>query len=187
VPGPSTRPPSGLTDDGTRAWFVTAEPIPSVGDTDANFDVFERAANGDLRIISPPGNGAFDAFLIGSTPDGSRVFFTTEEPNPLLADTDSERDIYERSADGTLRLISIPGAGAFAAMFDRATPDGSRVWFSTFEPSPAMGDTDAELRVGRYRRTGRRLRKPLGCSGKCLATGDQRHPDRRSSRQNLTL
>jgi hypothetical protein len=105
------------------------------------------AAPGDrtVRLITTPGAGALDASFAGASEDGSRVWFQTKEPNPGLGDADASFDVYERSADGALRLISTPGAGAFDAFFVGASQDGSRVWFGTKEPNPALGDADASL------------------------------------------
>jgi hypothetical protein len=134
----------GASRDGSRVWFATVEPNPNLGDTDASFDVYERDANGALLLVTPPGAGAFDAFLAGASSDGSRRWFTTAEPNPGLGDTDAKMDTYERDATGALRLITTPGPGAFDGRFDGANEDGSRIWFQTLEPSPGLGDTDAK-------------------------------------------
>jgi len=71
----------------------------------------------------------------------------------VTGDTDTSRDIYERSG-GTTSLVSagaINGNGAFDASFQRASADGMRVFFVTPE-SLASGDTDDSLDV--YERAG---------------------------------
>jgi Tol biopolymer transport system component len=139
---------AGIRDaslDGSRVWFFTAEPYPALGDTDAHRDVYERSADGALRLITTPGSAAFHADFNGHSDDGSRVWFETDEPDPGLGDTDAVTDIYERAADGHLRLITPAGAGAFGAAFQGAAPDGSRVWFTTREPNPQLGDSDTGI------------------------------------------
>ena len=131
--------------DGSRVWFFTEEPYPALGDTDAHRDVYERSADGALRLITTPGSAAFHADFKGHSDDGSRVWFETDEPNPGLGDTDAVADVYERAADGQVRLITPGGAGAFAAVLQGAAPDGSRVWFTTREPNPQLGDSDTGL------------------------------------------
>jgi hypothetical protein len=151
------------SDDGSRAWFQTREPNPGLGDTDTRLDVYERSAAGRLRLISLPGSGAFDAEMEGGSQDGSRAWFRTQEPNPGLGDTDTHFDVYERSADGALRLITTPGAGPWPALLCDASADGSRVWFTTDEPNPGLGDSDADSDV--YERAaggGLRLISPPG-------------------------
>src|SRR5262249_23837751 len=142
----------GATADGSRVWLVTNEPNPARGDTDSNRDVYERSADGALRLVSLPGDGAFDAQFLGASRDGSRGWFASKEPNPGLGDTDASVDAYERTGDGGLRLVSLPGPGSFDAFFGGASRDGSRVWFETAEPNPGLGDTDARTDV--YERAG---------------------------------
>ena len=86
----------------------------------------------------------------GASPDGGRVFFTTDEPL-VSADTDGgcadqvERygcdDIYERTATGAVKLISTGpgrGTGPIFAYFLDATEDGSHVFFEA--GAPLLGD-----------------------------------------------
>jgi Tol biopolymer transport system component len=86
----------------------------------------------------------------GSSADGSIVFFETEE-RLVLGDTDSRRDVYERSFDpnvegGTYvtREVSTGPTGgndAFNALFEGASPDGELAFFST-EESLVNADKD---------------------------------------------
>jgi hypothetical protein len=146
----------GLSDDGTQVFFETAEPLSGIGDTDAAKDVFVRSGDKTKRVSAGQinGNGAFDAAFVGASPDGSRVFFETAE-RLVAADTDSAKDIYERSTTGGLtetKLVSagqINGNGSFAATF-RGTY-GTQVFFHTSEPLVA-DDTDAQQDV--YSRDG---------------------------------
>ncbi len=81
--------------------------------------------------------------------DGSVVFFTTTE-KLVTGDTDSRRDVFERSKDAAAggeyvtRIVSIGPIGgnqAHDASFAGASADGSRVFFTTKE-SLVAGDTD---------------------------------------------
>ena len=132
----------GMSDDGSRIWFSTAEPNLDFSDNDASFDVYERSAGGALRLITVPGNFTADGLFRGNAADGSRVFFSTTE-SALGIDNDlGMADIYERSAGGVLRLISFPGAGAAGGFWGGASRDGTRVWFATTENAGGLGDAD---------------------------------------------
>ena len=139
--------------DGTRAFFETDEQL-TAADTDAAFDVYERAGGATTLIStgSPGGNGAHDVTFHAISRDGSRVFFETDE-QLLAADTDSETDVYERSA-GTTSLVSTGpagGNGAFFVAFGGVSADGTRVVFETDEQLVAA-DSDATYDV--YQRAG---------------------------------
>jgi hypothetical protein len=129
----------GASADGTRVFFITLEQLAS-GDTDNSFDVYERSAGTTKQVSAGQinGNGAFGAFFVGASNNGTRVFFETSE-KLASADTDASRDVYERSAGTTTRISS--GNGAFAATFRGASADGTTVFFETDERL-VSGDTD---------------------------------------------
>ena len=138
---------SGASSDGSRVFFYTDEPLVS-GDTDTSYDLYERSGGATTQVSQGDvnGNGAFGAFFSGASSDGSRVFFYTDEPL-VSGDTDSSQDIYERSG-GATTLVSqgqINGNGAFDAVFERVSSDGSKVFFNTFEKlvSGGVADTDS--------------------------------------------
>jgi Tol biopolymer transport system component len=95
-----------------------------------------------------PAAGAATAAYDGASADGGTVFFTTTE-KLVPGDTDSRPDVYERSFDegrGTYvtREVSTGPTGgndAFAATYNGASLDGSRVFFTTGE-SLVAADTD---------------------------------------------
>ncbi len=107
---------AAVSADGTRAFFETDEQL-TAADTDAAFDVYERAGGVTTLIStgSPGGNGAHDVTFHAISRDGSRVFFETDE-QLLAADTDAETDVYERSA-GTTSLVSTGPTGGNGAFF----------------------------------------------------------------------
>ena len=129
----------GASDDGTKVFFISGEPLVAA-DSDASSDIYERSAAVTTRISVGPagGNGAFDAHFQSVSPDGSTVYFQTSE-SLRASDTDAVQDVYERSG-GNTSLVSV-GNGAFTAVFEAATDDGSAVVFSTTEQVIA-GDED---------------------------------------------
>jgi hypothetical protein len=122
----------GASADGSRVFFHTSEQLISA-DTDSVFDLYERSAGTTTRI-SASGNGAFPAGFDGTSADGSRVFFHTNE-RLVSADTDSSPDVYERAGGSTRRVSAgeVNGNGAFEPTFEAASADGSRVFFTTSE------------------------------------------------------
>ena len=144
---------AAVSADGTRAFFETDEKL-TPADTDAAFDVYERAGGATTLIStgSPGGNGAQDVIFHAISRDGSRVFFETDE-QLLAADTDSEPDVYERSA-GTTSLVSTGpagGNGPFFVAFGGVSADGTRVVFETDEQLVAA---DSDVFYDVYQRAG---------------------------------
>ena len=141
-----------LSADGKRVFFELSENLVPE-DTDECAPV-EPAANpcsdvyesfgGNTTLVStgPNGNGQFGSGFAGASEDGTRVYFTTEEPL-LAADTDSETDVYQRSGTTTTLISTGPagGNGSFKARFQGTAADGSRVFFSTSEQI-TTDDTD---------------------------------------------
>jgi hypothetical protein len=139
----------GASADGSIAWLHTDEVLVG-GDGDAANDVYERAGT-SITLVS--GGGAdTGAFWVGSSDNGTRVFFDTQEPL-VGQDTDASTDIYERAGGSTSLLSTGPGGGngAHFAAFQVASADGSRVLFHTNEGLLA-GDTDGMQDV--YERAG---------------------------------
>ena len=141
----------GISATGTRVFFETDEQLVA-GDTDAFYDVYERAGGTTtlVSIGSSGGNANLDAGYRDNSADGSRVFFqTTEALQP--GDTDAHSDVYERSAGSTtlLSIGSSGGNGAIPATYEGSSAGGGRVFFSTTE-SLLAGDTDTRRDV--YRR-----------------------------------
>jgi hypothetical protein len=134
-------------------FFTTLEPLVDE-DTDSATDVYERAA-GSTTLVSDRVQSGSDAgtngFFAGASADGSRVFFTTNE-QVVTDDGDSATDIYERAAGATTLLsdrVQAGPDGADSALFDGASADGSRVFFSTNEP---LVESDGEASSDVYER-----------------------------------
>ncbi len=142
-----------VTADGLGVFFGTLEKLVSA-DTDSVDDVYQRSG-GTTTLVSAGqinGNDAFDAYLSGATADGLHVFFVSYE-QLVSADTDSSRDIYQRSG-GTTTLVSagqINGNGAFDTGLSGFSTDGQRVFFNSYEKL-VSADTDSSLDI--YERSG---------------------------------
>jgi hypothetical protein len=144
----------GASSDGTIVFFETTESLVA-SDTDGSIDIYQRSG-GTTTLVSAGevnGNGAFDVSFDGASTDGTKVFFTTNEPL-VTTDTDgSLDDVYERSG-GTTKLVStgpMNANGAYGNSFSAASHDGTRVFFGTTAPLVAA-DTDTTSDV--YERSG---------------------------------
>jgi hypothetical protein len=125
---------SGISQDGTRVFFMTNESLVAFPDSDGSRqDVYERSG-GTTKLVSYGPNsfdGPYDASYGGSSADGTKVWFQTGEAL-VSADTDGGvPDVYERSSNST-RIVSTGGGmreNYDGALFKGASRDGSRVWF----------------------------------------------------------
>jgi hypothetical protein len=143
----------GNSADGARVLFSTREQLVAA-DTDSAGDIYERSGGSTTLVSTGPagGNGSFEAHYRGTSDDGARVFFETEE-SLVASDTDSAGDIYERSGGTTTLLSTGPdgGNGSQGASFRGASSDGSRVFVET-EETLVASDTDSSVDV--YERSG---------------------------------
>jgi hypothetical protein len=157
---------SGASGDGEAVFFTTTDKLVP-GDTDTRADVYVRAYDDGLgryvtRQISvgpTGGNDAHAASYVGSSSDGSRAFFATQE-SLVAGDKDLGEDIYARDLlQSTTALVS-DGASSCAAqgcgdanidatfVSGGVTPSGQRVFFrSTESLSPADGDSSLDVYV----------------------------------------
>jgi hypothetical protein len=140
---------AGASQDGTKVFFHTKERLVA-GDTDSKFDIYQRSAatTTQVSVGAINGNGAFDAFLTGTSVDGSRVFFESNEPL-ASADTDTQVDVYERSGGTTTSLVSTgptSAVGSFFAHYKGASEDGTKVFFET-DDRLVSSDTDSQADV----------------------------------------
>ena len=134
----------GASADGSRVFFVTDESLADE-DGDLGVDVYERGPNG-IRLVSGSAATAGKAGKIASfraaSADGSRVFFETFDPL-TDDDQDTDLDVYEGDAHGTLQLISAGTDNAEDA-FAGASVDGSRVFYRSGQRLTDADKDDAE-------------------------------------------
>lgn len=168
----------GVSDDGAHDFFTTQEQLVAT-DTDSKYDVYERFNNATTLISAGTinGNGAFDADYRGVSSDGLHVYFETAE-KLVSADTDAQIDVYERFA-GATTLVST-GTGNFntstGSFFLADSPDGSKVFFSSYDPLVA-GDTDGGFRDVYLRSGGVTTQISTGGNGSFGADFDAATPD----------
>src|SRR5689334_6019766 len=109
-----------------------------------------------IALTLTPSAIASPATYRGSSADGKVVFFETDE-QVVPGDTDTKRDVYERSFDSeagiesyVTREVSIGPTGgndAYNALFDKASANGEIVLFSTEE---SLVEADADHRADVY-------------------------------------
>ena len=88
---PSAGPVRAMSDDGSYAFFDTADPlVPQDGN--GKLDVYEWH-EGKVSLISS-GQDSANSFFLGASPDGSNVFFGTHA-RLVPQDTDSSGDVYD--------------------------------------------------------------------------------------------
>jgi hypothetical protein len=133
----------GASADAERVFFSTGESLVPE-DTDGSDDVYGWFDDA-LHLMSLDSTGAnfsAPAEYDGISTDGERVFFATTA-TAAPGDTDSGRDVYERSGD-TTTLVTAAGAADVAFKF--VSGDGEHVFFETTERIDAA-DTDDEKDV----------------------------------------
>ena len=111
----------GMAQDGSRSWFDTTEAIPGTGDGDFGEDVYERSADGALRLVSV-GTPTAPAYFVGASADGRSVFFQTQDPVPGTGDVGTAWDTFARVGGHT--ILVTPGTTGDAS-YERASSDGS--------------------------------------------------------------
>ncbi|HEU4463263.1 MAG TPA: hypothetical protein VFR75_11790, partial [Solirubrobacterales bacterium] len=127
----------GISADGAFAYFTTAESL-SAADGDSAFDIYARDLEGETTSLVSAGgcagcgNGGAVPIFNGSSADGARVFFSSEE-KLVDADSDKATDVYARDLPaGPTTLIS-GGEEDVTASFAAASADGSHVFFTSAE------------------------------------------------------
>lgn len=142
--------------DGSRVFFATNESLVST-DTDTAADVYQRSGGATtlVSVGSSGQNGTADISFNRASADGSAVLFTTADQF-APSDTDSSRDVYQRSgAATTLVSTNVPfaGNGPYDAGFLGATADLSHIVFETREHLTS-DDTDASTDSDLFDRSG---------------------------------
>lgn len=127
----------GISADGAFAYFTTAEAL-SGADGDSASDIYARDLEAETTSLVSTGscggcgNGGAVPIFNGSSADGKRVLFSSEE-KLVDADTDQETDVYARDLPaGPTTLIS-GGDEDVTASFAAVSADGLHVFFTTAE------------------------------------------------------
>jgi hypothetical protein len=112
---PFTRKPveagRGVSDDGSRVFFSTGQSLTAQDTDGGRVDVYVWTATSGVRLVTPPGRAPYDAAYIDNSPDGSEVYFSTEE-TILSSDTDPNAvDVYLAILGGG-SAVSKPGPDA---------------------------------------------------------------------------
>ena len=133
--------------DGSRVFFVTGEALTD-DDADEFSDVYERHGAETTLVSTGPGGGSgpFAAQFEGLSDDGTRVYFSTEEPLVPGDVDDGTRDLHLR-VGGTTTRIATAGGGPFSQSF--GADAGEAAFFETSEALVAEDD-DAVRDVYRY-------------------------------------
>jgi hypothetical protein len=167
----------GTSPDGSHAYFTTAEALDGA-DQDSAVDIYSRnLGSGTTTLVSQGGEGCAPACGNGgevpvfqaSSENGTRVFFTTDEPM-VGADKDTATDIYARDLpSGPTTLISEGSSLTLTASFEAATADGLHVFFTTAEPLLGV-DKDTANDIYEWSGGTLDLVTPAECAGACGAT-----------------
>lgn len=142
---------NAVSNDGNKVFFSTAESLVAE-DKDKVRDVYERNTNTDETLLvsggspscAPCGNREIPATFVGATPNGSRVFISTNE-KLTEADGDEATDIYVREPSAPEPILATPG-GAAPVTFQGASADGTKVIFESADKL-AAGDGDGEMDI----------------------------------------
>jgi Tol biopolymer transport system component len=159
TPGTAATPVfSDISADGSHLFFRTGEQLVSDDSDGGRLDIYQRA-NKTTTLVSASADVApddFDAGFQKSSADGSVVYFTTSEALDPAVDTDGGTDdIYKRTSDGTVTLVSQGPAETltfYSAIFSGITPDGAHAFFYTSQDLTSDdndgGTNDAYERFG---------------------------------------
>jgi hypothetical protein len=152
----SNREPEVVNDEGVM-YFDSTNPLVAE-DRNATQDVYQYD-RGRLTLISP-GDGPYVAHFGDVTPDGSDVFFTTNEPL-AAGDTDGAIDVYDARIGG--------GFPAEAAVRPPCEGESCRSPIGAPPPLPAGkpgGNATARFAIGKVQALTAADRRSLATGGK---------------------
>jgi hypothetical protein len=101
---PSSGQPRPISEDGSDVFFDTASALVPQA-TPGKVHVYEWH-EGTISMISSPSDPS-DAFFLGSSADGSNVFFSTHA-QLAPADTDQSTDVYDARVNGGFSELATP-------------------------------------------------------------------------------
>src|SRR5881394_3826 len=120
----------GISSDGSHVFFETSERI-SAADEDDHQDVYAWTGATPARVsVGTGGNGQFNAIYAGSSADGSRAFFETEE-QLAAADLDSGLDVYVRTGGTNTDLVSERDASCVPPTCGAESEPAKLAWVSS--------------------------------------------------------
>jgi hypothetical protein len=191
----------GVSEDGSVVFFTTTESLVPEDTDGGRKDVYRWKAGEGLRLVSPPGRAPYDSAYLDSSPDGTEVYFNTDE-NILPEDVDpNAKDIYLAILGGGALPSAPPpdadpvvctGDACQGAVADHAPPApavGSIGFVGSgnllVQPEPVR-PTVSVARVPAVRGTVATLRVRVPGAGRITASGrsllrTQRSPTRRGT------
>ena len=128
----------GHSADGQQTFFSTRDRMTS-DDTDSVEDVYRHTASG-TELITP---GTVEGVrALSTSDDGEHVIFESTEQLDA-DDEDAQKDVYERTGGAYVLVSQGPNSfnGDFRSDFQRASADGTRIFFTTSD-HPVASDTD---------------------------------------------
>jgi hypothetical protein len=169
----------GISANGSHVYFTTAEKLAGA-DADNAVDIYVRdlavsattlASQGDAACAPSCGNNGAVPVFQGSSDDGARVLFSTNEPL-VAADKDNATDVYARDLPtGPTTLISGGTSLTETASYAAVTGDGAHVFFTSPE-GLVPEDTDGSNDVYEWTAGTLSLVTSASCSSACSATFD---------------
>lgn len=134
---------TGANPDGSHVFMTTTAALAG-GDGDGTIDLYETVNGGAPVLVSvgTPTTGLF----IGTSDDGSKVFFVTNDAVDVVNDQDIQNDYYRRDNQTTTTIVTDNGtSGPAAPGLGKISPDGNEIWFTTFdELGGPEGDFNSE-------------------------------------------
>jgi hypothetical protein len=173
--GPYDASFAGASATATHAFFVTREPLSpfdpenpfAPSDGDESYDVYDHSGGGTDLVSTGTinGNGPYDAQLVAASENGALAFFVSEE-QLTGEDADAFKDIYARSASGTM-LISRGNDAELEAELAPPSPLLER----TDPASPSASTEPRAIGSEPVEEASIKLYKTADCSGEPVATG----------------
>ena len=142
----------GISDDGTKIFLETNQRMTADDNDGTQTDVYRRSGGATKLMsgatdVADPGSGT--AAYKGSSRDGERVWFDTDQRLSTKDADLGQYDVYERFGDTTalvstitLTLMVTPDPKNGGSFFAGASYDGERVFFETFQKLTS-DDTDS--------------------------------------------
>jgi hypothetical protein len=174
--GPYNTSLLGVSRDGSHAFFTSEEALgPDDDDSTTDIYVRELAGGGETTLVSQADancSGCGDEGEVpvfrGSSEDGARVFFSTDE-KLVGSDEDGATDIYARDLPNGPTILISGGTEGKTATFAASSSDGEHVFFNTVEPlAPADKDGVSDVYEWTHGAGSPNLVTPAPCVSNCV-------------------